>query len=695
MKTFLIISACLLIFVTGVQINAEEDPYLWLEEVQGKKALDWVKKQNEASVAVLEAVPGFKAVYEKILGIYNSDKRIPFAGKMGDYFYNFWRDAEHVRGFYRRTTLKEYRKKDPKWEIILDLDALAKKEGENWVYKGMNPLYPDYNRCLVSLSRGGADAVVVREFDITTKSFVKDGFQLPEAKISVSWRDINTVYVGTDFGKGSLTKSGYPRIVKLWKRGTPLKDAKTIFETDEKSIYAFGGRMFSEEGHFDFVYEGVTFFTHNYYLIKNGKVEKIDIPQDADITGYFKKQFLVKLRSDWKVGDKTFKQGAVIIGKADDILAGKKKFHVLIEPRERFSIASISSTKSTLLVTVLDNVVGKLFQYTQDADGKWKKKQVPFEDNGTINVFNTNEKSDDYFVIYQNFLTPSSLYMVSGKDGKIEKLKNQPDFFDPKPYKVKQLEAVSKDGTRVPYFVVMGKNTKLDGKNPTLLYAYGGFQVSMQPRYSASTGVGWLEQGGVYVLANIRGGGEFGPKWHQAGLLKNRHKVFEDFIGVAEDLVKRKITSPGKLGIMGGSNGGLLVSTVFVMRPDLFKAVVSRVPLTDMKRYTKLLAGASWAAEYGDPDDPDMWEYIKTYSPYHNVKKGVKYPVVLFTTSTRDDRVHPAHSRKMVARMKDMGHKVLYYENIEGGHGGAANNQQSAYMYTLGVSYLYKLLMGK
>lgn len=695
MKTFFVISACLLIFFTGVQINAVEDPYLWLEEVQGKKALDWAKKQNEASVAVLEAVPGFKAVHENILEILNSDKRIPFAGKRGDYFYNFWRDAKHVRGVYRRTTLEEYRKKDPKWEIILDLDALAEKEGENWVYKGMDPLYPDYNRCLVNLSRGGADAVVVREFDITTKSFVKDGFQLPEAKSNVSWRDIDTLYVGTDFGKGSLTKSGYPRIVKLWKRGTPLKDAKTIFETDEKSMIAAGFRMFSEDGHFDVVYEALNFYARNYYHITGEKTEKIDVPQDVDFRGYFKKQFLLQLRNDWTVGDKTYKQGSVLIGKADDILKGKKKFHVLIEPRERFSISSISPTKSTILVTVLDNVVSKLYQYTQDDKGKWQKKQVPFEDNGTIGVFNTNEKSDDYFVTYQNFLTPSSLYMVSGKDGKMEKLKNQPDFFNPKPYKVKQLEAVSKDGTRIPYFVIMGKNTKMDGKNPTLLYAYGGFQVSMRPYYSATTGIGWLEKGGVYVLANIRGGGEFGPKWHQAGLKKNRHKVFEDFIGVAEDLIKRKITSSEKLGIMGGSNGGLLVGTVAVMRPDLFKAVVCRVPLLDMKRYTKLLAGASWAAEYGDPDEPGMWEYIKTYSPYHNVKKGVNYPEIFFTTSTRDDRVHPGHSRKMVARMKDMGHKVFYYENIEGGHGGAANNQQSAYMSALSYAYLYKLLMGK
>jgi len=695
MRKFFIISTCLLLVFTGFLLTAQEDPYLWLEEVEGEKALEWVKKQNNESVAVLEAVPGFKKVYEKTLEILNSDKRIPYAGKRGDYLYNFWRDAKHVRGIFRRTTLEEYRKKDPKWEIILDLDALAKQEGENWVYKGMVRLYPDFNRCLVRLSRGGADATVIREFDITTKSFVKDGFQLPEAKSSISWRDINTVYVGTDFGEGSLTKSGYPRILKLWKRGTPLKDAKTIFEAKETSVLTVGGRFFSEDGHLDFVVEGRTFFQRDSYLLRNDKLEKMDIPEDADVVGYFKKQLLMRLRSDWKTGDETYKQGAVIIGKLDDIMAGKKKFHVLVEPGERRSISGVNTTKSMILVTVLENVISKLFQFTLDDKGEWHKKQVEVEDNGTLNVFNTNEKSDDYFIVYENFLTPDSLYMVSGKDGKFESLKSLPDFFDPKPYQVKQYEAVSKDGTKIPYFIIMRKDIQLNGKNPTLLYGYGGFQVSLSPSYSAVAGCAWLEHGGVYVLANIRGGGEFGPKWHQAGLKKNRHKVFEDFIAVGEDLIKRKITSPDKLAIQGGSNGGLLVGAVFVMRPDLFKAVVCQVPLLDMKRYTKLPPGASWAAEFGDPDDPDMWNYIKTYSPYHNVKKDVKYPIVFFTTSTRDDRVHPGHSRKMVAKMKEMGHDVFYYENIEGGHSTAANNQQRAYMSSLAYAHLYRLLMGK
>ncbi|UCH94708.1 MAG: S9 family peptidase [Candidatus Aminicenantes bacterium] len=695
MRKSFIIAGCLLIFFTGFQLKAQEDPFLWLEEIEGKKALEWVDQHNKKSVAKLESVPGFKKINDQVLEILNSDERIPKASKRGDYLYNFWRDAQHLRGLYRRTTLEEYRKKNPRWETILDIDALAKEEGENWVYKGMNHLYPEYNRCLVSLSRGGADATVVRELDIPSKSFVKDGFQLPEAKSLVSWQDINTIFVATDFGEGSLTTSGYPAVVKLWKRGTPPGNAKTVFQAQKTSVYTGGFRFFSEQGHLDLVVDRKTFFKQDAYLLEDGKLHKVDIPEDAELIGYFKKQVLVRLKSDWNTGDKTYQQGSVIIGKLEDIMVGKKEFHVLMEPGERRSISSVNTTKSMILITVLDNVVSKLYQFTQEDTGQWRQKEIKIADNGTLSVFNTNEKSDDYFIIYENFLTPDSLYMISGKDGKFEKLKSLPGFFDAGSYKTRQFEAVSKDGTRIPYFVVMKKDIKLNGKNPTLLYGYGGFEVSLKPFYSATVGCCWLEKGGVFVSANIRGGGEFGPKWHQAGLLKNRHKVYEDFIAVAEDLIKRKITSPDKLAIQGGSNGGLLVGVIFTMRPDLFKAVLCQAPLLDMQRYTKMPPGASWMAEYGDPDDPDMWEYIKTYSPYHNLKKNVKYPEIFFSTSTRDDRVHPGHARKMAAKMEDMGYKVFYYENTEGGHAGAANNKQRAYMNALNYTFLYIQLMGK
>ncbi|UCH98303.1 MAG: S9 family peptidase [Candidatus Aminicenantes bacterium] len=695
MKKSLIIIAGLFIFFMRGQSTAVEDPFLWLEEVKGKKALEWVEQQNKKTAAELESIPGFKECNEKALEILNSDKRIPYAVQKGNYLYNFWRDTQHLRGVYRRTTLAEYRKENPRWEIILDIDALAKEEGENWVFIEMNFLYPDYNRSLLSLSRGGGDAIVVREFDIPNKSFVKNGFQLPEAKSTAAWLDMNTIFVASDFGQDTLTTSGYPRMVKLWKRGTPLNKAKTIFETKKTSVYAYGSRLFSDEGHIDLVTDAKTFFKHDKYLLADGKLKKIDIPEDADIIGYFKKQLLIRLRGDWKIDNKIYKQDSVIIGKLEDVMAGKKEFHLLMAPGERCSISSVNTTKNMILITVLDNVVSKLYQFTWQDTGKWQRKQIKIADNGTLSVFSTNEKSDDYFIIYENFLTPSSLYMVSGSTGKIEKLKSLPDFFEARPFKTRQLEATSRDGTKIAYFMVMRNDIKFNGKNPTILYGYGGFQVSFTPNYSASLGCCWLEKGGVYVLANIRGGGEFGPKWHQAALKKNRHKAYEDFIAVAQDLIKRKITSPDKLSIMGGSNGGLLVGVVFTMRPDLFKAVVCWGPLLDMKRYTRLPPGASWIAEYGDPDDPDMWEYIKTYSPYHNLKKNVKYPKVLFTTSTHDDRVHPGHARKMAAKMQDMGYKVYFYEHTQGGHNSAVNNQQIAYGIALDYGFLYKLLMSK
>ena len=695
MRKLFIIAACLFISFAGVQLKAPEDPYLWLEEVEGKKALEWVKKHNRETTAKFESINGFKELYENILEILDSDKRIPYADKIGDYLYNFRQDAKHVKGIYRRTTLAEYRKKNPRWETILDIDALAKKENENWVYKRMDFLYPDYNRCLVFLSRGGADATVVREFDVPSKSFVKDGFQLPEAKSFVSWLDFNTIFVGTDFGEGSLNAFGYPTVVKLWKRGSPLSKAKTIFQAKKTSAYTIGFRFFREQGHLDLVVENKTTFKQDKYLLRNGKLEKINIPEYAKISGYFKKQLLIIPGSDWNTGDKIYKQGSVIIGKLNDIMAGKKKFHVLMEPGERLSISSVRTTRTTILITVLDNVASKLFQFTRDDTGKWRRKQVKTKDNGTLSVFNTDEKSDDYFIVYQNFLVPDSLYMVSGKNGKLEQLKSRPHFFDPKPYMVRQFEAVSKDGTKIPYFIIMRKDTRYNGKNPTLLYGYGGFQASLRPFYSAPIGKCWLKQGGIYVQANIRGGGEFGPKWHQAGLKKNRHKVFQDFIAVAEDLIKRKITSPGKLAVQGRSNGGLLVGAVFLMRPDLFKAVACQLPVLDMKRFHKLPGSGVGIGEWGDPDDPDMWEYIKTYSPYHNVKKDVKYPKVFFSTSTRDDRVPPGHARKMTAKMKDMGHEVFYYEYTEGGHATGADNKQKAYTDSLIFAYLYKLLLGK
>lgn len=700
MKKFLVVALTLLMVAAGLQLFAQEDPYLWLEEVLGKKSLQWVKTHSDKTAAELKAVPGFKSAYDTLLKDLNARDSITRVRKYGNYVYQNRQDAEHVRGLYCRTTLEEYRKPNPKWEPILDIDALAKKENENWVFKewrGMvfNPTNP--SRAMLHLSRGGGDAVVIREFDLDTRSFVKDGFTLKESKQWVFWRDNDYLFIATDFGKGSFTKSGFPRFVKLWKRGTPLKDAKTLLEVNENSIWVYARRLTCGDDYVELVTEGITFWKQITYVYKNGKLHKLDLPLDAELSGYFKKQLIVALKSDLKAGETIFKQGSLVSVKVADLLAGKPAYQLLIGPGPRVSVNDqfIHITKNMVLVPVLDNVKCKLLLYTQDKNGEWQTKRLPINENGALFLYQADERNDQCFFTYQNFLTPMSIYMVDGAGGKVEKLKSAPHRFNPDSLMVKQNHAVSKDGTRVPYFMVMRKDLKLDGNNPTLLYGYGGFRASTTPSYSGPRGKLWFEKGGVYVTANIRGGGEFGPQWHKAAILKNKRKSYEDFIAVAEDLVKRKVTSPEKLAIRGASNGGLLVGAVFTMRPDLFKAVVCRVPLLDMKRYTKLLAGASWAAEYGDPDDPDMWNYIKTYSPYHNVKKGLKYPKVFFVTSTRDDRVHPGHARKMAAKMMDMGYGLYFYENTEGGHGAAANNKQRAFMNALSYAYLYKMLMGK
>ncbi|MGD8415360.1 MAG: prolyl oligopeptidase family serine peptidase, partial [Candidatus Latescibacterota bacterium] len=586
-------------------------------------------------------------------------------------------------------TREKYVTDSPGWETVLDLDALAEAEGENWVWKGASGLYPDYDRFMIRLSRGGGDAVVIREFDAKTKAFVEDGFYVPEAKSQVSWRDEDALWIGTDFGEGSLTESGYPRLAKLWKRGTPLESAKTIFEGSVDDVSAGAYSLHTPEGRYDLIYQTPEFFRGTMYLIRDEKPVKLDIPEDADMQGVFKKQMLISLRTDWTVGGKTYPQDGLLAISIDDFLAGGRDFSILFEPQERVALGYVSNTKNHLLVTTLDNVRSRLFTYTLDGK-KWKRQEIELPGMGSAGISGASDEDDVFYVTYTDFLTPSSLYIVR-EDGKPERIKSSPAFFDASGMTVDQYEATSKDGTKIPYFIVMPKGFEANKPYPTMLYGYGGFEVSMRPRYSAATGSSWVERGGVYVLANIRGGGEFGPKWHQAAMKEKHQNAFDDFIAVAEDLIARKITNPDHLGIVGGSNGGLLVGACFVQRPDLFNAVVCQVPLLDMKRYNKLLAGASWMAEYGNPDTDD-WEYMKKWSPYQNLDENVDYPKVLFYTSTRDDRVHPGHARKMVKKMTDMNKPVYYYENTEGGHGVAANLNQRAYMWALTYAYLWKML---
>ncbi|MBT1445467.1 prolyl oligopeptidase family serine peptidase [Shewanella sp. JM162201] len=673
-----------------------DDPFLWLEDVEGEKALAWVNQQNERSLKELKAVPGYNALVDNALDILNDKARIPYASRVGDHLYNFWKDEANPRGIYRRTTEAEYLKDSPKWETVLDIDALGKAEGVNWVFKGMDCQYPKNVRCLVSLSRGGADAVEVREFDLSTLKFIpasEQGFFLAEAKSSVSWIDENTVFVGTEFAEGSSwTDSGYPRVVKVWQRGTPLAKAKPVYEGNKASVAASGFVMWDDKTPLALVSEAETFYEASYRAWVDGKLIDLPLPKDAEIKGYFQGEVFIELKSELKVGETTFPQGAIVATKADALVAGKPDFRLFVKGDERSSISQVAFTRQAVLVNWLEDVKSKLVRYQKDANGNWTAQNIDFPSNGSISVVDSARDRDDLFVTYTSFLEPSTLYRVDAGSLKRDKLKAMPEQFDASRFEAKQFFATSKDGTQVPYFAVMAKDIKLDGKNPTLLYGYGGFEVSLRPTYSATTGKNWLEQGGVYVLANIRGGGEYGPRWHQAALKQNRHKAYEDFEAIAEDLIKRKITSPKHLGIQGGSNGGLLMGAAFTRRPDLYNAVICQVPLLDMKRFNKLLAGASWMGEYGNPDVPAEWEYIKTFSPYHNLKKDTRYPKVFFTTSTRDDRVHPGHARKMVAKMEDMGIEVLYFENMEGGHAGAADNKQTAELNSLAYAYLLKQL---
>jgi prolyl oligopeptidase len=675
-----------------ITASAADDPHLWLEAVEDEKALAWVREQNVDSVDELSRSGDFKRIQSRVREILDSDARIPFVGKMGEHYYNFWRDAKNPRGLWRRTSLDEYRKAEPAWEVVLDLDELAKAEGENWVWAGANCLEPEYRKCLLGLSRGGADANVTREFDTVEKRFVEGGFALPEAKSSVSWIDADTLFVGTDFGQGSMTDSGYPRVAKRWQRGTPLAQAEMVYEGQSSDVWIAAFADTTPGFERQMVYRGITFYTNEVHLVRDGKLVRID-KQDSANFNLHRDWLMLELREDWTVGGKTWPAGALLVTKLEDFLAGGRDFTMLFTPSERSSLAGYTPTLNHIVVNELDNVRNKLYVWTHDG-GEWKREALAgLPEFGTVSVSAVDSHStDDYWATVNDFLTPTSLYWGQLEKGPPQVLKSMPAFFDATGMTVAQNEATSADGTKVPYFLVSKEALKLDGKSPTVLYGYGGFEVSMTPSYVASIGEAWLEKGGVYVVANIRGGGEFGPKWHQAALKANRNKAYEDFIAVAEDLIARKITSTPHLGILGGSNGGLLMGNMLTMRPDLFGAIVCQVPLLDMQRYHTLLAGASWMGEYGNPDEPAEWAWLQQYSPYHNVKADVSYPRTLFTTSTRDDRVHPGHARKMVARMKEQGHDVLYYENIEGGHGGAANNEQRAFMTALAWTFFAREL---
>ena len=672
-----------------------EDKYAWLEDVGGEKPLDWVRGKNALSEAEIGSTPQFKQLESGIRAMLDSDAKIPGVQKIGDYYYNFWKDKNNERGLWRRTTLEEYRKLQPKWDTIIDLDALNRAEGENWVWHGADCLRPEYTRCLVALSRGGADADVTREFDVQSRQWIKDGFFRPEAKGGLGWIDADSVYVFTDFGDGSMTPSGYPRIVKQWRRGTPMSAATTVYEGQPNDMYIAAGHDHTPGFERDFVSRTLAFYNDELYLRQvDGTLVKVDAPNSAQKSVH--RQWLaLELREPWTVGGKTYKAGSYLVTGFDAFMAGKRDFDVLFEPTGNTSLAGATLTRNHVVLNVMEDVKNRLSVMTHGPEG-WTSRPLPVGELefGTTSVGAVDaEESDALWLTVTDYLTPTTLMLAdaSSATGSIEALKTMPAFFDASKHVVEQHFATSKDGTKVPYFMVRPKDLVTDSSTPTLLYGYGGFEISMTPGYSGGVGMGWLEKGGVYAVANIRGGGEYGPRWHQAALKANRHKAYEDFAAVAQDLIARKVTSPQHLGIQGGSNGGLLTGNMLTQYPELFGAVVVQVPLLDMKRYSHLLAGASWMAEYGDPDTAD-WEFIKTFSPYHLFDPARDYPPALFMTSTRDDRVHPAHARKMAAKMFEAGKDVRYYENIEGGHGGAANNAQAAHMSALAYTFLWQQL---
>ncbi|MGH7605171.1 MAG: prolyl oligopeptidase family serine peptidase [Gemmatimonadaceae bacterium] len=673
---------------TTAQASAD-DPFIWLEDVEGKRSMDWVNAKNAATVTELTRNPLYQTFYDRIKQILDSKDKIAYPEIIGNSLYNFWRDADHVRGIWRRTSWSSFASASPTWETVLDLDALSKAENVTWSFHGADCFEPEYKRCMIYLSRGGSDATQVREFDLTTKQFVPDGFRIPEAKTGTTWIDDNTLLVGTDFGPGTMTTSGYSRIIKLWKRGTPLSSATTVFEVPPDHVSAAAFSVDAGDRRYIALRDGTTFYESAQYLYDKGKVVKIDVPKDADLY-LVRDQMVVYVRDPWTVGGKTWPTGSLVATSLDDFMAGKRDLQLVMQPGPRETIDGISSTRDYLLINVLNNVRGELRRYRHQGNA-WTFDKVPAPDLGTVGVVATSPRSNRYFFTFTNFIQPTTLYVTS-EDGKVSEVKYLPAMFDAKGLVVEQLEATSKDGTKIPFFVVHRQDMKRDGSNPTLLGAYGGFEVSNTPSYSAATGAAWLERGGVYVLANIRGGGEFGPQWHRAGLKENRQRIYDDFAAVSQELIKEGITNPQHLGIRGGSNGGLLMGVALTQHPELYNAILINNPLLDMKRYSHLLAGASWMAEYGDPDKPDQWAYIAKYSPYQNLKAGTKYPTVMFTTTTRDDRVHPAHARKMAAKMESMGIPFYYFENTEGGHGAGVTNAQVAKEQALTYVYLWQQL---
>ncbi len=670
---------------------AGEDPFLWLEEVQGKKALEWVQAQNARTLAVLEKDPRFEPFRTEALALLTATDRIPTPSFRAGGVDNFWQDQKNPRGVWRHTSLDGYASASPQWETVLDIDALSKAEGANWFFKGDTCLAPEDRLCLVRLSNGGKDAVEVRELDTTTRRFVDDGFRLPEGKQTAEWLDADTLLVGRDWGGDTLTESGYPFVLKRWKRGEPLDKAHEVFRGEKTDVSSSPITLRDAEGHVQavLVNRAVTFFESEYWLLTDGKPVRLPLPRKATIQAYVDGQLVFTIEEDWGL----FKQGALLAYPLTALQAdpATAKPTLLLQPGARQSIEGVASTRNSLLVNVYEDVKGAVDVYTR-ANGRWSKKRLALPKNASVAITAASSGHDKLFVESQSFLEPTALWLGDAAAAKVRKVKALPARFNAKTHKVEQFWVKSKDGTKIPYFVVRPKTLKAGGA-PTIVYGYGGFQVSKPPVYLPEVGKLWLERGGVYVIANIRGGGEFGPRWHQAVLRENRQKAFDDFAAVMGDVVRRGISSPRRIGIYGRSNGGVLTSVSMTQHPELFNAAVIESPLIDMLRYHKLPAGASWVGEYGNPDVAEDAAFIAKYSAYQNLKAGPRYPKPYITTNTKDDRVHPGHARKFAAKLEAMGVPYLYYENTDGGHSNDADPVMNARRWALHYVYLAQQLM--
>jgi len=668
------------------------DEFAWLEDIHAEDALAWVISENERTSEML-TTPSFERTSQAILEVLDSTDRIPTVAKHSGFLYNLWRDAAHPRGLWRRTTLASFRTPRPEWDVLLDVDELCRVEGAEWVFSGVRLLHPDYRRALLRLSPDGGDAVAVREFDLDARTFVTDGFILSSAKTDVAWIDHDTLFVATDFGPGSLTTSSYPRIVKRWRRGLPLAAAELVFEVPESHMTAWGHHQHTTGFERDLVTDVVDFYTSRMHLIRDGQTIHVDVPDDADVELHGP-WLLVRPRTPWTATNAIHPAGSLLAANLEAYLAGDRDLTVLFTPDEHTSLERWSWTRHHLLLTLLHDVASRIEVRTPGPDG-WTSASLGLDlALQTVSASGVDaDDNDDFWLEVTGFLQPATLRLGTVGVAAVETLKTSPSFFVESRFDVQQHFATSKDGTRVPYFQIAARDLKLDGNNPALLSGYGGFEISLTPQYNGVAGRAWLDRGGVFIVANIRGGGEYGPTWHQAALRGNRHRAYEDFAAVAQDVIARKITSPEHLGCVGGSNGGLLVGNMLTHYPELFGAIVCEVPLLDMQRYTKLSAGYSWIAEYGDPDDPAEWAFIQTFSPYHNLRNDVTYPPILFYTATSDDRVGPVQARKMAARMHARGiPDVWFYENREGGHGAASDNKQTAHLHASAYEFLWERL---